>query len=96
VDKAINGEEAISKMLSDDYRIVILDIRMPGLNGIDVMRKVKKEKKLPPVVVLTAYDNDEIAREVTKEGAMYYMPKPVNVEHLIELIKKELNRKDIA
>jgi len=94
IDEACNGDEAIAKILGTDYDLVILDIRMPGRNGLDVIREVKRVKKaLPPTLVVTGHDSDQVASEIIAEGISDYIPKPVDMERFIKAVQTILDGK---
>jgi len=88
-----NGEDAFDKIKNNEFDLVILDIKMPGLSGIDVMRMVKKEKQLPDTLVITGWDSEQVLGEAIKEGALDYMPKPVISGTLKMKIKNILEKK---
>ena len=93
VDTAYDGYEAIAKMKQKDYDLVILDIRMPGISGKEVLRQVKEEKPLPDVLLVTAYSGLDIAKEVMIEGAVDCIPKPISLEKFKINVKKILEKK---
>jgi len=66
---------------------------MPGLSGIDIMRKVKGEGTLPDILVTTAWDSVQIANEVIEEGAIDYISKPVILETIKLKVKNILEKK---
>ena len=88
-----SGEDAISKINQHDFDLVILDLKMPGLSGLDVMKQVKKEKALPDVLVITGWDSAQIATQVIQEGAIDYIPKPIVVDTLKLKVKDILTKK---
>jgi len=89
-----NGEDAITKIKTNSFDLVILDLKMPGISGLDVMRRVKEEGVLPDTLVTTAWDSIQIADEVVKEGAVDYISKPVMLETIRLKIKPILEKKD--
>ncbi|MFH1768036.1 MAG: response regulator [Candidatus Omnitrophota bacterium] len=93
VFEADNAEEAIRVMKENDLDLVILDIKMPGKSGIDVMREVKETKELPDILVVTAYDSAAVAAQVIKEGAVDYMTKPIVAETLMLKVENILSPK---
>lgn len=93
---ADNGKEAVEKIKNVFFDLVILDLKMPGINGLDVIKKVKKEKNFPDILVLTAWDSVQIAEEVIKEGALDYIPKPIELETLRMKVKDVLGKKGIC
>jgi DNA-binding response OmpR family regulator len=92
VDEADGGKKAIELIRANDYDLVILDIMMPEVNGKDVMKTIKQEKKLPDILVVTAYDSKSVADEVMAAGAVDYLPKPIPPNALqkkVELILRK-------
>ena len=94
VDTANSGEKAFDLIQKKDYDLVFLDIRMPGLSGIDVIKKVKAIKTLPDTLVITGYVDPEIGEQVKLEGAMGYIPKPIYLENFRRQIKDILAKKN--
>ncbi len=88
-----DGDEALEKMVNMDFDLVILDVKMPGLSGMDVMEKVKELKNLPDTIILTAWDSIQIAQEVIRTGATDYIPKPVIADTIKMKIKDILSKK---
>lgn len=88
-----NGEDAIDKIKNNGFDLVILDIKMPGLSGLDVIRKAKKEAKSTDILVVTAWDSAQVAEEAIKEGAIDYIPKPISLDILKIKIKNILEKK---
>ena len=72
---ASSGEECLQKI--GDADIVFLDIKMPGMNGIEVLKEIKKRNKDLPVIMITAYATVDTAIEAMKEGAFDYIRKPL-------------------
>ena len=68
IDVAVDGEEALEKITSNDYDIVLLDIMLPKLSGIDVLKKVRERGIDLPIIVMTAYGSEELAVETLREG----------------------------
>ena len=93
VYESINGQDAIGKIKDNNFDLVILDIKMPGLSGLDVMKKIKSEENLPDILVTTAWDSVQVADEVISEGATDYIVKPVMLETLKLKIKNILDKK---
>ena len=77
---ASSGEECLKKLNEAD--IVFLDIKMPGMDGIEVLKEIKKRNKDLPVIMITAYATVDTAIEAMKEGAFDYIRKPFDVEEL--------------
>ncbi len=92
VDEAQNGLEALEKILEIKPDIALLDIKMPGLSGLEVAQKIKEEKLNCLVILITAYDDFAFAREGLKLGVFDYLLKPVSEEELQEVIKKAIEK----
>jgi DNA-binding NtrC family response regulator len=84
VDAVTSGEEALEKVKGKNYNIVILDLVMPGMGGIEVLKNIKKIYPDLPVIILTGQGTTEKAVEAMKEGAMDYMEKPADIDTLVK------------
>ena len=95
VDKAFDGRTGLDKALSGNYSLIILDIMLPKLNGLEVLRRVRKEYQTP-VIMLTARDAvmDKVAG--LDAGADDYLTKPFAIEELLARIRVALKRKNIV
>lgn len=88
VGEAENGDDAIALIKEKEPQIAILDINLPGMNGLQITKKVKHEEKLPTnVILLTAYDDMEQAVHSMRSGATAYRPKCVKPEELIQTVR---------
>jgi len=87
VAKASDGQEAILKAHSEKFDVALLDLKMPGLDGKQVLEILKKEHKYLEVIILTGHGSFESAAECTKLGAFGYLPKPYELEKLLEVLK---------
>ncbi len=87
VDKATNGFEAVTKARCFKYDLALLDLKMPGMDGKEVLSILKKEHKYIEVIMLTGHGSLESAVECTKLGAFGYLPKPYEFDSLIEILK---------
>jgi DNA-binding response OmpR family regulator len=90
VELAEAGEEALEAIDKQDFGIVILDLKLPGKDGIEVLREAKEKRPHIKGVIITAYPSVETAVEATKEGAIDYLPKPFDLNHLERLIRDTL------
>jgi len=86
VTTAKSGEEAIELSKKQPFHVVITDIRMRGLSGIDVLRELKKISPHTEVIVLTAYETLETARQAISLGASEYLKKPFNLDHIQNVV----------
>lgn len=86
VDTAANGEEALKKLAEKSYGLMLLDLRMPGIDGMEVLKRVPEIRPEVKVVIITAYGSIEVAVEAMKLGAVDFLQKPFEVEDVRELV----------
>jgi len=84
---AKNGGEAIDSVKSNAFDLVIIDIKMPGIDGLEAIRQIKKVKPAQKIIVLTGYESTSIAGEASKLGINSYLTKPIGREKLLNTIK---------
>jgi heterodisulfide reductase subunit A2 len=92
VSVAESGEEALQLIEKQDFGVMILDLRLPGINGIDVLKKAKVLKPNIKSIVITAYPTMLSQEEASKLGAIDYLVKPVFPDKLEELIRETLGQ----
>lgn len=90
VEQAQDGEEAITKVRASNYNLVLLDVNMPRMNGMECLKQIKSYDPSIIVIMLTAFSNIKDAIESTKEGAFNYLEKPIKAENLVALIDRAL------
>ncbi len=96
VDVAYDGKEAYEKLLKKTYDLVITDYKMPGMDGITLLKKIKEKFPDVEVIVVTAYGTEVgPAVEAMKLGAFDYITKPIQVDELLIQIEKALERKSL-
>ncbi len=83
---AESGEEALEMMKKQDFAVVILDIRLPGKTGLEVLKEIKGVKPGIKSIIITAYPSEESASEARKLGVIDYLIKPIIPENLDSLI----------
>lgn len=88
VDVAQDGFQALSKLDEAGFDLVITDIRMPGMSGIDVLKTVHERWPRLPVIVMTAYSADATLDEAYTAGALDVLAKPVDIDHVIGLVER--------
>ncbi|MFO7898510.1 MAG: response regulator [Planctomycetota bacterium] len=91
-DTAVNGEEALAKLEEGDFGLMILDLKMPGMSGIDVLHKVREKRPDIKVIIITAHGTVDTAVEAMKLGAIDFIEKPFTPDEIRNLIKKTLDR----
>ena len=90
--RAVNGIEAVTYCEEEHPDLVLMDIRMPDMNGLDATRIIKEVNHDLPVVALSAYAFDENIREAKAAGCDEFMAKPFRVEDLIDMVEKYVNK----
>jgi DNA-binding NtrC family response regulator len=85
---ASNGADAIQKAREGTFDLVLLDLKMPGMDGRQVMEVLKKEHKFVEVIILTGHGSVDSAVECTRLGAFDYLPKPYEMENLLAVLHK--------
>ena len=94
VDVVNNGEDALHYALSDEYDGLVLDIMMPGIDGIEVLKRLRKENVTTPALFLTARTEVSQRVEGLDAGADDYLPKPFSTSELLARVRAMLRRKD--
>jgi DNA-binding NtrC family response regulator len=90
-----SGEQALAFLQDNAVDIVVLDVRMPGMDGIETLRKIKKSNPLIEVIMLTGHACLEIAREGMEVGAFDYLMKPINIDELLYKLQDAFKKKSI-
>jgi two-component system, OmpR family, response regulator CpxR len=85
---AYDGESALHMVAEDEPEVMILDLKMPGIDGIEVLRRVKKTHPKIEVIILTGHGNEEDRKVCMELGAFAYLQKPVNINELSEVLQK--------
>src|SRR5437764_697982 len=93
---ASSGEEALNVLDTEDVDLMILDVMLPGISGIDTLRAVRISNPNLPVVVITAFSSIDGAIEAMKHGAFHYIPKPFKNEEVILTVNKALEQKRLS
>lgn len=87
VAEAPDGAEAVRTIPEVQPDVVLLDMRMPGLSGVDVLRKLNDSGQLPPTIILTTFDDDELVLAGIQNGAKGYLLKDVSLKDLVQAVK---------
>lgn len=82
-DYALNGEEALNKMAGDHYDVVVLDLKLPGMDGLEVLRRINQNYPDIPVLLITGHGSPASDINNKPDGAYDYLVKPINLEDLI-------------
>ena len=96
IETAADGSEALKRFLKGDIDLVIADLRMPGLNGEELLKKIQAESPGTPVIILTGHGTVEFAVEAMRLGAWDFLTKPINLDHLSYLVKQALDNRELV
>jgi len=96
VDRVLSGEDALRQLQQEAYALLLVDVRLPGISGLEVTREVRSTHPDLPIVVMTAFGSMEIAIEAIREGAFDYTSKPMNVEELKHTVSRALAQRRSA
>ena len=89
VDTVNNGQSALDQIIKDGYKVVLLDLVMPTMDGFQVLAELKKRKIKTPVLVFSNLSQDEDRTEVMALGAAgYYIKSDISIQKIVEVIKK--------
>jgi len=88
VAKATNGKDAVETARKKKFDLALLDLKMPGMDGSEVLKILKDEHKFIEIIILTGHGSLESAVECTKLGAYGYLPKPYEFEALLDILKE--------
>lgn len=92
VDTATSGEAALKLVREKDFDAVLLDLSMPGMGGIEVLREIKKSRPALQVIILTGQGSIQATVEVMKEGALDFLEKPVDINKLMEKLTEAVRK----
>lgn len=87
---AATGEEAAEKLSNTQFDLVITDIKMPGMDGLELLSLIKSRYPATEVIVMTAYGSQEKKEEALKKGARFYIEKPFEIKEIKQLVMELL------
>lgn len=93
VFEAEDGLKALEKVKEEKFDIILLDVKMPGMHGIEALTQIKKLDPLPEIIVLTGHASVDVAVQMIKFGAYEYLLKPCPTEELIAKIEEAYEKK---
>lgn len=96
IDEAANGLEAVQKARSKPYDFVLMDVKMPELNGLEALQRIKEDEPGTFVVIMTAHSNLQDAVAAIREGAYDYIEKPVQAPKLTQIVRKALEAREMV
>jgi DNA-binding NtrC family response regulator len=94
VESALNGEEALASLVDKEFEVVILDVMMPGLGGLEVLRQIKSTHPNTEVILLTGHGSTREGIEGMRLGAFDYLIKPVDIEEMLAKMKEAASKVD--
>ncbi|MFW5788074.1 MAG: response regulator, partial [Halanaerobiales bacterium] len=92
VETAINGEDGLQKLKENEFPVILLDMKLPGINGLEVLKRINDLDYTNKVIMITGYGNVETAVETMKLGAVDYLRKPFKPEEIQELVDEVFER----
>ncbi|MCQ2601681.1 MAG: response regulator, partial [Treponema sp.] len=96
VKLAENGQQGLDLISKGDIDLVITDLRMPGISGEEVLRKVTTETPGIPVIVLTGHGSIDSAVDAMRNGAYDFLTKPLNLDQLTMIVKRALEARELS
>lgn len=99
VDEAASGDEAYEKIMNLQPDVVLMDIRMPGMTGLDVINKAREQGFRGKVVIISSYTDFKYAQEAIRYGVQYYITKPIDeeeLEQILRTLKEEFDKEQLA
>jgi FixJ family two-component response regulator len=96
VETAASGEEALERLAQGGYGLMLLDLRMPGLGGMEVLRQVTQERPETKVIIITAYGSIDLAVEAMKLGAVDFLQKPFDTAQVRDMVRRIVEKQGLA
>lgn len=96
VFEAQDGEEGLKRIQEEDFDLVLCDVKMPKMDGLEVLEKVKNLDKSPQFIMISAHGSIETAVEATKKGAFDFIPKPPDLNRLLLTVRNALDKKNLV
>jgi CheY-like chemotaxis protein len=88
VDAVTDGVDALSHAQMQRHDVAVVDVKMPGMSGIEILAALRKQKPNLPVILLTGHGSEEDGQEGMRQGAFAYLIKPINLPDLMESMEK--------
>ena len=89
---AENGLKGLETLKTLSPSVMLLDIKMPKLNGMETLKQIKKLKPTLPVIIVTGYQSVELAQEALKNGAADYIPKPFDSKQILKAVAQQIKK----
>jgi len=85
---ALSGEEALERLQADRFHCAIIDVKMPGMDGLELLRRIRRDHAHTPVVLLTGHASVEMGVQGMELGAFDYLLKPVDLDDLLDIARR--------
>jgi CheY-like chemotaxis protein len=95
VDTANDGDKALESLNLKDYNVMIVDLKLPGRDGLSVLKEIRAKNPKAKVIIITAYPSIETAKEAIRGGATDYLPKPFELDYLETIIRQSYEIEEI-
>jgi len=95
IDSAKSGQEALAALEAKEYDVIILDVRMPGMDGLQVLKLIRERAPLTEVIMLTGHASLETGMQGMNLGAYDYVLKPADFDDLLDKVRKAFERKEL-
>jgi DNA-binding NtrC family response regulator len=92
---APSGERALEALRSEDIAMMISDVRMPGISGLETLRRARKQRASLPILLVTAFADIREAVDAMRDGALNYLSKPIDLDELLASVNKAIGREAI-
>jgi DNA-binding NtrC family response regulator len=90
-----NGPSAVEAVSAEEFDVIILDMRMPGMDGLATLQAIRKKDSLTPVILLTGHEDIERVRMALKNGVVEFLLKPCDIDYLVAAIENASERKAV-
>jgi len=95
IKEASDGRQALEMIDEETFDIMLLDVKMPGISGIDVLKRTRVTSPQTDIIIITAYDSQQIAKEALSQGAVDYIVKPSTIEVIFDKVRRPLEKKNL-
>ena len=92
IDTAVDGQQALNKVAAGKFAVILLDLRMPGIDGMHVLERLRESRPEIPIVIITAHGTIELAVEAMKFGAIEFLQKPFVPNDVRSLVRRVIER----
>jgi len=96
VETSVSGRDALEKLAANSWDVYLIDIKMPGMDGLELQRRIKEADPTATIILMTAFGSVETAVEAMKQGAYHYIVKPVDPEDLERLVRNAAERRQLV